>query len=141
MATTTDAIIFAALSARLRTMVDVLPIASPNITFPAAGTQKPAKYLKLDFLPNKTRQVTMGDDHQQKIGLMQVAVMWPKGSGIEAALDVAGAIIDRFNNQTIFASGVRITISSEPWASSPIQDVDRMMIPVSIPYHAFEQET
>jgi hypothetical protein len=140
MAVTTDAIIFEALQARLRTMPGVLPIAGPNVTFPAAGQTKPDKYLKVDFLPNRTRQVTLGDDPQQKIGIMQVSVMWPVGRGILDGLEVAGAIVNRFKNETLFASDVRITISSEPWAASPLQDTDRLMIPVSIPYIAFEPE-
>ncbi|RWX78262.1 hypothetical protein EPK99_06415 [Neorhizobium lilium] len=140
MATGTDAMIFSALSTHLRGMPDVLPIAGPNITFPPTGQTKPAKFLKLDFLPNRTRQITLGPDPQQKVGMMQVSVMWPVGNGLTDALDVAGQIIDRFKNQTLFASGVKITINSEPWAARPIQDVDRMNIPVTIPYIAFEPE-
>ena len=140
MATTTDAMIFTALATHLRTMPDVLPIAGPNVSFPPAGQAKPAKFIELLFLPNRTRQITLGDDPQQKVGIVQASVMWPIGNGVTDALDAAGKIIDRFKNQTLFASGVRITISSEPWASSPIQDVDRMKVPVTIPYHAFEPE-
>jgi len=36
---------------------------------------------------------------------------------------------------------VKITISSEPWAAGPIQEDDRVQIPVTIPYTAFEPET
>ena len=141
MAAQTDAIIFEALTARLQAMPAVLPIAGPNVVFPVAGQTKPAKFLKLSFLPNQTRQITMGDDPQQKRGILQVSIMWPVGSGIVGALDVAGAIINQFKNQTIFAaSGVKITINSEPWAASPIQDDDRVQIPITIPYIAFEQE-
>jgi hypothetical protein len=132
--------IFSALSTHLRNMPNVLPIAGPNVTFPAAGQTKPPKFLKLDFLPNRTRQITLGDDPQQKVGILQVSVMWPIGNGLTDALDVVGQIIDRFKNQTLFASGVKITISSEPWAASPIQDVDRLNVPISIPYIAFEPE-
>lgn len=141
MATTTDAIIFRALTERLKGMPGVLPIAGQNVDFPAAGEQKPAKFLAITFMPNRTRQITMGDDPQQKVGMLQVSVMWPKGRGVEDALDAAGAIINRFKNQTLFASGVKITIDSEPWASRPIQDEDRLNVPVTIPYIAFEPET
>ncbi|MFP5078311.1 phage tail terminator-like protein [Rhizobium sp. YIM 134829] len=140
MATGTDAMIFSALATHLRTMPDALPIAGPNINFPDAGEDKPAKFIDLLFLPNRTRQITLGPDPQQKLGLLQASVMWPKGYGLTDALDVAGQIIDRFKNQTLFASGVKITISSEPWAGGPIQDDDRMKVPVTIPYHAFEPE-
>lgn len=140
MAAGTDAIIFKALTDRLLAMPEVLPVAAPNIVFPPAGQQTPAKYLRLAFLPNQTRQITVGDDPQQKRGLIQVSVVWPVGQGIIAALDVADQVIDHFMNQTLFASGVRITISSEPWAAGPLQDGDRVQIPVTIPYIAFEPE-
>lgn len=140
MAVGTDAIIFKALTDRLRAMPQVLPIAGPNVVFPAAGQPTPAKCLRLSFMPNRTRQITMGDDPQQKRGLLQVSVVWPVGQGIIDALEVVDQVIDHFKNQTLFASGVRITISSEPWAAGPLQEDDRVQIPVSIPYHAFEPE-
>ncbi|RVJ51643.1 phage tail terminator-like protein [Sinorhizobium meliloti] len=140
MAAGTDAIIFKAITDRLLAMPQVLPVAAPNIVFPPAGQQMPAKYLRLAFLPNQTRQITMGNDPQQKRGLLQVSVVWPVGQGIIGALDVADQVIDDFKNQTLFASGVKITISSEPWAAGPLQDGDRVQIPVTIPYIAFEPE-
>ncbi len=140
MAVGTDAIIFKALTDRLRTMPQVLPIAGPNVVFPAAGQPSPPKYLRLAFMPNQTRQVTMGDDPQQKRGLLQVSVVWPVGQGIIDALEVVDQIIDHFKNQNLFASGVRITISGEPWAAGPLQESERVQIPITIPYHAFEPE-
>ncbi|MBD8651485.1 hypothetical protein IFT66_10385 [Rhizobium sp. CFBP 13726] len=141
MATGTDAMIFAALLQHLKGLPDVLPIATPGITFPPSGQTKPPKFLKYDFMPNRTRQITLGDDPQQKIGMVQVSVMWPIGSAIIDAIDVSDQIISHFKAQTIFASGVKITINSEPWASRPIKDEDRMNVPVTIPYIAFEPET
>ncbi len=142
MATSTDAIILAVLLERLKTLIftPALAVAEPGIDFPASGQTKPDNYLQVAFLPNQTRQVTMGDDPQQKRGLLQVSVYWKSGVGHIKPLDAAGRIIDHFKNQTMFASGVRITISSEPWAASPIQEDDRVLIPVTIPYHAFEPE-
>jgi hypothetical protein len=140
MAVGSDAIIFKALTDRLRAMPQVLPIAGPNVVFPVAGQPLPPKYLRLAFMPNQTRQVTMGDDPQQKRGLLQVSVVWPVGQGIIDALEVVDQVIDHFKNQTLFASGVRITISSEPWAAGPLQESERVQIPITIPYHAFEPE-
>ncbi|RVM88109.1 phage tail terminator-like protein [Sinorhizobium meliloti] len=140
MAAGTDAIIFKAVTDRLIAMPGVLPIAAPNVVFPAAGQPLPAKYLRLAFLPNQTRQITMGNDPQQKRGLFQVSVVWPVGQGIIGALDVADQVIDHFKNQSLFASGVKVTISSEPWAAGPLQEGERVQIPVTIPYIAFEPE-
>ncbi len=62
MAAGTDAIIFKAVTDRLIAMPGVLPIAAPNVLFPAAGQPLPPKYLRLAFLPNQTRQITMAND-------------------------------------------------------------------------------
>ncbi|RVJ35382.1 phage tail terminator-like protein [Sinorhizobium medicae] len=140
MAAGTDAIIFKAVTDRLIAMPGVLPIAAPNVLFPAAGQPLPPKYLRLAFLPNQTRQITMANDPQQKRGLFQVSVVWPVGQGIIGALDIADQVIDHFKNRSLFASCVKITISSEPWAAGPLQEGERVQIPVTIPYIAFEPE-
>ncbi|MQX45539.1 phage tail terminator-like protein [Sinorhizobium medicae] len=137
MAAGTDAIIFKAVTDRLIAMPGVLPIAAPNVVFPAAGQPLPPKYLRLAFLPNQTRQITMANDPQQKRGLFQVSVVW---QGIIGALDIADQVINHFKNRSLFASGVKITISSEPWAAGPLQEGERVQIPVTIPYIAFEPE-
>ena len=142
MATGTDALILAALLDHLAALIFTppLPVAQPGIAFPPPGEDKPDNYLAVTFLPNRTRQVTLGDDPQQKRGLLQVSVYWKAGAGLVKPLDASGLVIDHFNNKTLFASGVKITISGEPWASGPIQEDDRVQIPVTIPYTAFEPE-
>lgn len=142
MATATDAIILAALLDHLAalTFTPPLPVAQPGITFPPAGESKPDNYLAVSFLPAQPRQVTLGDDPQQKRGLLQISVYWKAGGGLIKPLDAAGLVIDHFNNMTLFASGVKITISGEPWAAGPIQEDDRVQIPVIVPYTAFEPE-
>lgn len=136
--------ILAALLDHLKTLVftPALPVAEPGITFPVAGQATPANYLAVFYLPNQTRQVTLGDDPQQKRGLLQVSVYWRAGAGQIKAFDVAGAIVKHFaNRQFTTPNGTVITIYNDPWAASPIQEDDRVQIPVTIPYSAFEQET
>jgi hypothetical protein len=140
MATSTDTMIFHALVDLLKTVPGLPPIAGHNLDFPAPGNSKPQKFVAIAFMPNRTRQITMTDDPQQKMGMLQATVMWPKGQGIDGPLDVAGAIIDTFKDRTLFASGIRITISSEPWAATPLQGEDMLNVPVTIPYIAFEPE-
>jgi hypothetical protein len=140
--------IMAALLDHLATLVfaPALPIAMPNMAFtpPTSGasSKAPLPYLRAFFLPNQTRQVTVGDDPQQKRGMLQVSILWPSGQGLVKPLDVAGAIVNHFKNQVLTtSSGTVITIYNEPWAASPLQEDDRVQIPVTIPYSAFEQET
>lgn len=142
MATSTDAMILAALIERLEALAFVppLPIAYPGVDFPSAGETKSPPYIALAFLPNQTRQVTLGDDPQQKRGIFQATVVWGRGQGHIKPLDAAGRIIGHFNNQVLWAGDVRVTIAAEPWASAPLQDDDRVRIPVTIPYFAFEPE-
>lgn len=137
MATGMDAIIFKALTDRLLTLSPALPVAAPNVTFPAAGQPLPAKYLAVSHLINQTRQITMGGDQQQKRGLYQVSVVFAVGIGILAALETVETIIALFNNQILTASGVKVKIDNEPWAASPITEDDRVQIPITISWHAF----
>ena len=142
MATSTEAMILAALLDHLKllTFSPALDVAEPGIQFPAAGEDKPDNYLAVTFLPNQTRQVTLGDDPQQKRGMLQISVFWKIGQGVIKPLDIAGQIINHYRNQTLWAGTTRVTIYNEPWAASPIQD-DRVQIPVTISWHAFEKET
>jgi hypothetical protein len=142
MAVSTEAMILAALLDHLKTLAftPALEVAEPGRGYPEVGKQKAANYLAVFFLPNQTRQVTIGDDPQQKRGLLQVSVFWRAGVGLIKPLDVAGAIINHFKNQVLFANGIRITIYNEPWAAPPLQEDDRVQIPVSIPFFAFEPE-
>jgi hypothetical protein len=142
MATSTDAMILAALIERLETLVFAppLPIAYPGVDFPLAGEMKSKPYIALAFLPNQTRQITLGDDPQQKRGLFQATVVWARGQGLVKPLDAAGRIIGHFNNQVLWAGEVRVTIAAEPWAAAPLQDDDRVRVPVTVPYFAFEPE-
>lgn len=136
--------ILATLLDHLNTLVftPALPIAEPGITFPAVGDPMPDNYLAVFYLPNQTRQVTIGDDPQQKRGLLQVSVFWEAGVGLVKPFDVAGAIVNHFKNRVLVTgNGTAITIYQEPWAASPIQEDDRVQIPVTVPYSAFEQET
>ena len=144
MATGTNGKILEALYAHLKTLVftPALEIALPDIDFPKGGGDKPDNYLEILFLPNQTRQVTYGDDAQQYRGIFQVTVLWKSGQGAIKALDTAGEIIKHFKDEVLFsdAEDVRIVIDREPWASPKIPDGARTRWPVSIPYHAFENE-
>lgn len=136
MATGMDAIIFEVLTERLKTLTPALPIAAPNVVFPPQGQPLPPKYLAVSHLINQTRQITIGDDQQQKRGLYQVSVVFAVGIGILAALETVETIIALFKNQILTASGVKVKIDNEPWAASPITEDDRVQIPITISWHA-----
>lgn len=138
-ATSTHGKINSALNDRLIALVlsPPLPIAFPNMPLTPAG----ANYLRVDYLPNQTRQITMrADEPQQFRGIYQVAVMWQRNQGMIKPLDTAGLIVNHFKGLTLWANDIKVTIDQEPWAASPLIEPDAVMIPVSIQWHAFEPE-
>lgn len=140
MAVGTDATILDALMAHLFSLAfsPALKIASPGIDFPAAGQVKPDNYLQASFLPNVTTNSELGAGQEQHRGIFQVSVFWKKGLGHVKPLEVAGRIIDHFaKGTTLHSGGLKIVIDRKPYASSPLEETDRVQIPVTIQYHAF----
>ncbi len=142
MATGTDAIIMSALLDRLATFVTTpaLQIAYPGIAFPATGQPLPDSYLQASFMPNRTDTLSVGIGRQRHQGIFQVSVWWKSGQGLVKPFDVAGAIIDHFAKGTRLTSGdVVVQINRKPWSAGPLQEADRVQIPVSAPYVSFNQ--
>lgn len=139
MATGTDAIILAALLDHLGTLVfsPALKIAMPGVNFPTAGQSKPDNYLAVSFLPNRTASMAVGVGPNVHFGLLQVSVLWKSGAGLVKPLDAADRVITHFaKNTVLFSAGRKVKISRKPWAASPLQEDDRVLIPVSIPYES-----
>ena len=140
MATETDATILAALLAHLETLTftPALQIAMPNVDFPKSGQTKPDNYLKADFMPIPTTNTELGAGQEQHRGMLQVSVFWKKGAGIIKPQEVSDAIVAHFAKGTkIYSGGLKISIDRKPYAASPLQETDRVQVPVSIRYHAF----
>lgn len=140
MAVWTDAIIMSALLDRLGTLAltPVLPIAMPGIDFPKPGQTKPDNYLQATFLPNVTTNSELGAGQEQHRGILQVSVYWKKGVGHIKPLEAAGLIIDHFaKGTTLHSGGLKVVIDRKPYASSPLEETDRVHIPVTIQYHSF----
>jgi hypothetical protein len=142
MAQGTDATILAALLDHLGTLTftPALQIAMPGIDFPAAGQAKPDNYLQTAFLPNGPVWRGIGNDPEGSKGILQVSVYWKRGIGHIKPIDVAGCIKDHFANRDLWAGATRIKINREPVIAPPIQESDRVQVPVSIYWQAFPQE-
>lgn len=140
MAVGTDATILAALITHLEALVftPALPIAMPGVDFPAAGQPKSDNYLAAYFMPNQTTNSELGAGQEQHRGMLQVSVFWKKGAGHIKPLDAAGQIIAHFaKGTTLNAGGLKIIIDRKPYATSPLQETDRVQVPVTVRYHAF----
>lgn len=140
MATGTDATILAALLDHLGALAftPALQIAMPGIDFPAAGQAKPDNYLQASILPNDTTNSEIGAGQEQHRGILQVSVYWKKGVGHIKPLEAASHIINHFaKGTTLHKDGLKIVIDRKPFAASPLQETDRVQVPVSIRYHTF----
>lgn len=140
MAQGTDATILAALLDHLGTLTftPALQIAMPGIDFPAAGQAKPDNYLQAAFLPNDTTNTELGAGQEQHRGILQVSVYWKKGVGHIKPLEAANRIITHFTKgTTLHKDGLKIVIDRKPSAASPLQETDRVQVPVTVRYHAF----
>lgn len=136
MATGIEAMILEGLIKHLanRSQYSSLPEAWPNRPFTPVSTG----YLRCNHLPNTTRQVELGDNGRNRhIGLFQVDVVWPQGTGSLVPMEVASAIIDRFARGTSFTQDtVTVRIIQPPSVAPALQEDPYIVFPVTIPYQA-----
>jgi len=138
MPLTPDAAILDALSYHLSlfTASPALPVAYPGIAFtpPADG-----RYLDATFLPNRPANEPVGFNHQiVRRGLFQIAVLWPVGVGQVAPVDIGGQVAAHFARGTVIRrNGVVVSVLNAPWTSPPLQEPDRVRVPVTISWHCF----
>lgn len=118
--------------------VPVTFVCLPGEGLPDDGSVKPDNYMQIFYLPNNTLNSSLRNEAQQHRGLIQVSIYWRSGEGYGQPLKVAGQIIDQFEKtKTIFRNGLKIVVDSKPWVSGPIQEDDRVQIPVNISWHTF----
>lgn len=122
------------LLARLRdlSLPETLEIGWANNKFtPPAGT-----YLKADILWNfNVNRFVAHDSSTERRGIFQVTVVAPADSGLEGPHNVAGAVASHFGRGTIPGHDIKIHIAEEPSLAPPIQQSDRIRIPVSIRFY------
>lgn len=110
-----------------------LSVAYPGIGFtpPSAG-----QWLELVWIPNETENYGTADDDPSLLqGLAQVNVCYRPGPGIVGGLALAKQVIAAFGKGTEFA-GMRVY--RKPWVASVIEDPERVMHPVTIPWRGFD---
>lgn len=149
MATGTDAIILGALLDHLGTLTwtPAMQIAMPGVAFtppvftddgPENRKGDPKPYLQALFLPNDTTNTELGVGQEQHRGILQVSVFWKKGVGHIKPLEAANRIINHFaKGTTLHRGGLKIVIDRKPHAAAPLQETDRVQVPVTVRYHAF----
>lgn len=114
---------------------------NPVLAVVLPGEAKPEitdNYVQIFYIPNNTLNSSFGDDAQQHRGILQVSIYWRSGEGYGQPLLVAGQIIDHFKKtKVLYRNGLKIVVDSKPWVSGPIQEDDRVQIPVNISWHVF----
>lgn len=135
----TEAAIFDALMAKMAAFSHspAVDVAYPGISFTPSDGEA---YLEVTHLPNNTAALAVASDGvQQHQGLLQVSVMWPSdGRGHMPALELADAVASHFAKGTdLYSNGVKVRIPTRPSIASPLQEPDRVRLPITIEYIAF----
>ena len=109
-----------------------VPVAWENTPFtpPVSGV-----YLESDFLPADNEDFTVQGSATLRRGLYQVTVVYPVGSGTQAAEKLASAVSLAFSNNTALPTEESpVYINGEPSVFSGIRDGTAYRMPVSIAY-------
>lgn len=123
----------AALDTKLATLTGV-PIAYPNTPYkPQAGTA----YVRASFIPNETLQASLGSTGKDEtLGIYQVDVVVPRGSGRPQLLDT---VADLFKRGTVLTyNGVNLRIRSVSMASAILED-EWYFVPISVNFQTYTE--
>lgn len=117
------------------TLTPAVPVAYPGVPFtPPSGT-----YLEATIHQNTTLDHFIGTDSTSEYrGLLQVSVRTPAGAGIIAPMDLAGKVSEHFRRGTVLSKdGLSVRVSKTPDIAGPLQEPDRLHVPVSISFYVF----
>ncbi|WP_236546071.1 phage tail terminator-like protein [Stenotrophomonas sp. 364] len=108
-------------------------------SYPGQGFTPPtgngARWLELQWFPNRTENYGIEDDGPFLMqGFGQLSACYRPGQGIMVGTAITDQIIAAFAKGTTFA-GMRV--ERKPWTSRIIQDPERVMHPVTIPWRGF----
>jgi len=114
-----------------------LPVALPDVAPPWGEGPAPDRYLSVSIFDNVPRWQGIGKGSKVGQGILQVEVMWPRGTGVIAIRRAAQAVMDHFPNKSRHVEGTAsIKVSGEPWHGSVIPAPAGSSLPVSIPWTA-----
>lgn len=113
-----------------------LQVAWPNVSF----TPPAATYLKADLLWNRNNNPGIADDSStEHRGIFQVTIVAAANSGFKAPTNIAGAVAAHFERGAIPAvAGLKVRTEGKPSLGPSMQEADRLRLPVSIPFYAFD---
>jgi hypothetical protein len=109
-----------------------------RVAFPGVGVTPPTtgQWLEVRWFPNASQNYGLSDDAPTlSQGLGQVSVCYRPGGGIVAGLALAELVIAEFGKGTMLAD---VRVYQRPWVSSVLEEPDRTMHPVTIPWRGFD---
>lgn len=110
-----------------------LTVAWENVAFTAPS----GAYLRAFIIPSPTVSQSLARTDRRYAGLLQIDLMIPINAGAGPAETLLAALVTAFNPATVLtSSGVRVNILQPASAAAPIQEPQRYVVPVTIPYEA-----
>lgn len=125
------------LESRLKTWADAqspaIPVAWQNVPFTPPAT----RYLRAWLLPAETGSETLDGAHRRYVGVFQVSVVVPQGTGPGAAEAIAEAIAALYPmNQLLSMTGLDVYIVGPMSVAQGLHSDDRYIVPVTCRYRA-----
>jgi hypothetical protein len=132
-----DALVRAAFETRLAAWAaaqsPAIPIAYENATF----TPPTGRYVRCFLIPAPAASETLNGEHRRRMGVFQVSLCMPIGSGPGAAASLAASLDTAFPlSAPMTQGGIKVFLLSPMSIAPAIQDGDRYVIPVSCTYRA-----
>lgn len=132
-----DALVRAAFETRLLAWANAqspaIPVAFENAAFmPPVG-----RYVRAYLLPAPTASETLNGEHRRRMGVFQVSLCMPIGSGPGAAAALTASLDAAFPMALPMTQGSLRLFMLSPMSPGPaIQEPDRFVVPVSCTYRA-----
>ena len=131
-----DVLIRRAFETRLGTYAAAqsMPVAWENV---ALNPQPTGPYLRGFLLPAGTSSLSLDRLHRQRVGIYQIDVCMPTGTGPSAAEAIVAALEYVFLPSVVLNESGLLVYIVDPLSRGPaLQDADRYVIPCSILYRA-----
>ena len=110
-----------------------IPVAWENVEF----AQPAGRYLRAFLLPATTTSADLGRANRRYVGVFQISVVMPAGTGPGAADAIVSALAALFSpSAPIVESGLSVWPSQPLSAGPAIPEPDRFAVPCSVPYIA-----
>lgn len=127
-----DVTIRRALEKRLAALAPSVSTAYENVTFtPVTGTA----YQRANMLPAQPDNQTISASYYRAVGIFQVSLCYPIGTGANAAQARAELTKTHFKRgTTMLESGLTVIVTQTPTIAAGFVDGDRYIVPVTIFY-------